>query len=466
MSVEVRIDRRPEGELDVWRDRARALLVEGVAPDDVVWIDGDAPRDLFAGARDALPCRPVRAPRVPRAFVELAERVACHRDPSRWDRLYRVLFRVAQGERALLEDALDHDVAALRVMRDHVARDEHHAQAYVRFRPIADASTRVETWIAWHRPDHRVLPLVAPFFAARFSDVAWRLETPDACVSFAPGAGLSWSKGAPRDVGIAEDAGDETWRTYWRATFDPARTNLSAMAREMPKKHWATLPETRAMRATIAEAPRRLAEMEARAGVLPRLEVAPGDVDVLREAARTCTACPLHGPATQVVFGEGPRDARIVLIGEQPGDEEDRAGRPFVGPAGAVLDEALREAGVDRASVYVTNAVKHFRFEPRGKVRLHQTPRARDVAACRPWVEAELAALEPEWIVCLGATAAKALLGATFRVTQERGVVRATAWAPRTFATWHPSAVLRAASEEDARAMRSELVRDLAMITE
>src|SRR5215210_4199758 len=150
-------------------------------------------------------------------------------------------------------------------------------------------------------------------------------------------------------------------------------------------------------------------------------EPPPGaDLDQLREAARGCRACPLWEPATQTVFGEGPPTARLVLVGEQPGDKEDRAGRPFVGPAGRVLDDALAATGIDRTVVYTTNAVKHFKYKPAGKARLHQNPAAREVAACRPWLDAELALLDPEVVVLLGATAGKAILGSTFRVTRDR----------------------------------------------
>ncbi|MGH7268119.1 MAG: UdgX family uracil-DNA binding protein [Candidatus Rokuibacteriota bacterium] len=181
----------------------------------------------------------------------------------------------------------------------------------------------------------------------------------------------------------------------------------------------------------------------------------------LRAAAARCTGCPLHEGATRTVFGAGPPDARVVLVGEQPGDQEDRQGAPFVGPAGEVLDRALGEAGVARERVYVTNAVKHFKFVARGKRRIHQTPRLPEVAACRPWLEAELALLAPAVLVCLGATAARALLGPEFRLMRERGRVITTGWAPRTVATLHPSAVLRGEDVAAQARLYRMLVDDL-----
>lgn len=183
--------------------------------------------------------------------------------------------------------------------------------------------------------------------------------------------------------------------------------------------------------------------------------------DSLREAAAGCTACPLHLTGTQTVFGQGPVDAELMLVGEQPGDMEDRAGQPFVGPAGQLLDRALAEAGIDRSRAYVTNAVKHFKWEARGKRRIHGRPNAGEVRACRPWLEAEIALIAPRTIVCLGATAAKALLGPDFRVTQQRGGFTPSPWAPRVLATIHPSAILRIREDEPRQAEYQSLVADL-----
>ena len=166
------------------------------------------------------------------------------------------------------------------------------------------------------------------------------------------------------------------------------------------------------------------------------------------KAARSCTACHLYKRATQTVFGEGPKNARLMLLGEQPGDQEDLAGKPFVGPAGKLLDRALEEAGINRDEVYVTNTVKHFKWEPRGKRRIHQKPNSREIAACRPWLEAELRLVRPKLLVCLGATAAQSIFGPSFRVTRERGKVLKSELAPRVLATVHPSSLLRQPDEE------------------
>jgi uracil-DNA glycosylase len=180
-----------------------------------------------------------------------------------------------------------------------------------------------------------------------------------------------------------------------------------------------------------------------------------------RDAARECTACHLYKHATQTVFGEGPKTAPMMLVGEQPGDYEDVAGKPFVGPAGKIMDRALEEAGIDRKQVYVTNAVKHFKWEPRGKRRIHKKPNAREIAACRPWLEAELRLVRPKLVVAMGATAAQTIFGPTFRVTRERGKVLSSKFAPKVVATVHPSSLLRQPDEESREREYKNFVADL-----
>ena len=184
-------------------------------------------------------------------------------------------------------------------------------------------------------------------------------------------------------------------------------------------------------------------------------------IAAVRDAAKDCQACDLYKRGTQTVFGEGAVRAELMLIGEQPGDQEDLAGRPFVGPAGQLLDRALDEAGIDRASVYVTNVVKHFKWEPRGKRRIHEKPNASEIAACRPWLDAEIQLVKPRAIVCLGATAAQALLGRQFKVTAHRGELVSSSLAPRVLATVHPSSLLRAPDEETRRRETKRFMADL-----
>ena len=201
-------------------------------------------------------------------------------------------------------------------------------------------------------------------------------------------------------------------------------------------------------------------EPEGAAALIPE----KASLDQLREAAAGCTACPLYKIATQTVFGEGPAGARILFVGEQPGDSEDIAGHPFVGPAGRLLDRCIAAAGIDRAQAYVTNAVKHFKWVPRGTRRIHSKPNSMEIAACLPWLEAEIAAVKPQIVVALGATAAQALFGRSFRVTRERGRPMRSRWAPCALATVHPSAVLRAPDEESRRRETERFIADLKQV--
>ena len=205
---------------------------------------------------------------------------------------------------------------------------------------------------------------------------------------------------------------------------------------------------------------RQLSLEETAAPLVPE----PATLPKLRQAAAGCKACDLWEKGTQTVFGEGAREAQILFVGEQPGNDEDLAGRPFVGPAGRVLDQALEEAGIDRSLAYVTNVVKHFKWEPRGKRRIHAKPNWAEIAACRPWLDAELDVVKPKVLVCLGATAAQALLGRQFRVTKQRGVPVESDLAPHVLATVHPSSILRQETDEDRTAAMAELVADLKVV--
>jgi DNA polymerase len=323
--------------LEAWREAARGLLAERVAPEEIVWRELSPERTASPGLFDAPSAgtpagggsgttSEAPALRVPREFLEIAGAAASSGDPGRWSALYAVLYRLASGERDLLARGNDPDVDRLRRLA-----------------------------------------------AAARSDPA------------APAASA--------------------------AAFVPAGTDLPELAR----------------------------------------------------AAAACRGCDLYRGATQTVFGKGPASAEAVLVGEQPGDQEDVQGAPFVGPAGEVLDRALTDAGLPRADVYVTNAVKHFKFVRTPKRRIHQTPNAAEIAACRPWLEAELAALKPRVLVCLGASASKALLGPDFRLTRDRGKFLATPWAPKLLATYHPSAVLRAEDPAGEKKIYDALVADLTL---
>jgi DNA polymerase len=314
----------------------------------------------------------------------------------------------------------------------------------VRQQPLVDpAGSR---YVAWYAPDHLIVRRAAPFFAERFSGMRWSILTPDLSAHW-DGVTLTFSLGVATPRSSTDDEEVATlWRTYYESMFNPSRVNARAMQRDMPARRWHRLPEATLIPRlldTAAARSERVAATRSGATARPFVPVSE-DLATLRAASSRCCGCRLHERATQTVFGDGPSDARLVLIGEQPGDEEDERGRPFIGPAGRILDAALAAADIARAGVYVTNAVKHFSFEPRGKRRIHETPRLSEMLACRPWLEAELHSIRPDTVVAMGATAARALLGPQARVMTLRGrVLEGLPWAPRVVVTVHPSAVLR-----------------------
>jgi DNA polymerase len=447
-------------EFDSFRDCVRALISANISPEEVLWSDPYTTQTLLLSAQE-IPEISGAVLRVPRRYLDLARLVFAHSDPERWNLLYSALWRMQHGERHLLALQTDPLVMRLEQMRGEIARDVHHMHAFVRFRRVLREEE--EWFVAWYRPDHHVLRLAAPFFEARFAAMRWAILTPDESVHW-DGTDLRYSPGVPAPDISANDALETLWSTYYRTTFNPARLNLDLMRQEMPSRFWPQMPELRSIASAVADAPARLEVMRAQQARSARpLVPVSTDLRVLQQAARGCSACALHCDATQTVFGEGPADARLVLVGEQPGDSEDLRGRPFVGPAGEVLDRALREAGIPRDAVYVTNAVKHFKFTREGKHRLHQTPRMSEVVACKPWLEAELKSIQPQAVVLLGATAAKSLLGSTVRITRDAGKRFATHYAPHTILTVHPSFVLRSRDPESSQSIYRQLVEHLAL---
>ncbi len=457
---------------EAWQRSARTALNDEIPPPEIVWetLGAAAPSlDLFEES-EPNPSAPSRH-RVPKAFVAFARRVACHRDPERWALLYRVLWRLTHGESHLLELITDPDTNRLIRHDKAIGRAVHKMRAFVRFRVV---ETEQGPWhVAWFEPEHAIVELNTPFFVDRFTGMRWSILTPDRCVHW-DGAAATFSDGVPKSSAPTEDAVEDLWLTYYRNIFNPARVKTHAMQAEMPKKYWKNLPEAAAIPGLLAEADRRVDAMieasESKRQPLAEHSPAPATVgaplEVLRAAAAVCTACPLHRDATQTVFGEGHPDARLVFVGEQPGDNEDLQGRPFIGPAGQLFDRALSEAGIDRDLAYVTNAVKHFKWTPRGKRRLHAKPGVRDINACRPWLEAEVAAINPAVLVCLGSTASRSVLGPDIKVLRDRGTFRTSDWCDQTFVTVHPSSLLRAPTEEARVEGYARFVADLATIAE
>lgn len=451
-----RVDLPTVGTFEAWRDAARGLLSAGVPPEEVLWQRGEGAGDLFDSPGAPLPKADATARiTVPKGFLTLTRLALWHRDPERFARAYALLCALQDNPR-LIHDRGDPRVAKLNAMAKEVGRDKHKMTAFVRFREIGEPDAPRRRFAAWFEPSHFIVEPTAPFFAKRFGDMDWTIFTPDLTAHFEEGK-LRFAPGAPKPP-LAEDDTETLWRTYFRSIFNPARVKLKAMQAEMPKKYWKNLPEAdlipemvataRARAAGMAEAAPTLAP--ARAGrILHRLhnereDVPPIDSEAeFRAALQGCRRCPLWENATQPVPGEGPLDAKLMFVGEQPGDQEDLTGRPFVGPAGRLFDEVLGEAGIDRSAAYVTNAVKHFKFKPRGKRRLHEPPNAHEIQHCRWWLDIERKRVQPGLIVALGATALESLTGNRKGLLKRRGSVEAADDGTPVFITVHPSFLLR-----------------------
>ena len=417
--------------------------------------------------------RPV--PHVSKEFLDLAQSAALHRAESRFALIYRLLWRLGD-EPKLMALASDADVRALHDLDKAVRRDIHKMHAFVRFRVVAHPDGG-EAYIAWYEPDNHIVEAASPFFARRFASLVWSILTPERSAHWT-GERLVFGPGAPRDAAPSEDDLEDLWRGYYASTFNPARVNPRAMKAELPVRFWKNLPEASLIADLVSSAPARTREMIAKAPTLPVARrgallpdpvreaappLAPGAGDLARLPGELagCRACPLWEPATRAVPGEGPADARLMIVGEQPGDAEDIAGRPFVGPAGRLLDTALVEAGIERPRVYVTNAVKHFKFEPRGKRRLHKTPDVREIHVCRSWLDREFAAVSARVVVLLGASAARAVLGQSVAVTKMRGRPLALPDGRVAVLATHPAYVLRLQGEAEKRRAYEALVADL-----
>ncbi|CAM3226538.1 UdgX family uracil-DNA binding protein [Paracoccus nototheniae] len=453
---------------DAWRAAARDLASARIPPETVTWADPDTPADLFGADPPPSPGdQPVRATQ---DFLQLARQVASHSDPERWSLLYAALIR-AQTDRRFLDNPADPTTDRLTRLAKSVRRDIHKMHAFVRFHELPSDGPR-RGFGAWFEPEHPILEAGTPFFAKRFADMDWLIATPEGTARFT-GSAIAYDDPAPRPD-LPDDASHGLWQTYFANIFNPARIKTQAMRSEMPMKYWKNLPETRLIPDMLADAPRRVQAMrDAGATDAPafapkitaRLRQQPDDrpPDSLAQAqtqAARCTRCDLCHAATQTVWGKGTTDAPLMIVGEAPGDHEDLQGRPFVGPAGQLLHRTMAQANVNPDRAWLTNAVKHFRFTPRGKRRMHQTPDRPHIEQCRWWLDLERRFTAPRLTVALGATAAFALTGNRKPLTPRRGTIEPAFDQGPVLITWHPSLILRLPPDR-AEAALAELRADL-----
>ncbi|TYC91685.1 UdgX family uracil-DNA binding protein [Novosphingobium sp. BW1] len=447
-------------DFEAWRDEARRLVSQGHAPHEVSWRDAAESEDLFAAPPahtfSPAPATSARTVRANRAFLDQAHLAILHRDGARLDLLYRILWRL-QDEPRLLGDPADPDAGALHRLVRQVRRDIHKMRAFLRFRAMPE-DTGPPRYLAWFEPDHRIERANAAFFRDRFASQRWSILTPRLTLHW-DGKSLNEAPPARREDVPAHDATEDLWLGYYRSIFNPARLKVGAMVKEMPRRYWKNLPEAAQIPALIAGAQQREAAMIA-TGAPPADEPAPTTREALADGIAQCRRCPIGCNGTAPVLGEGPLDPPLLILGEQPGDTEERTGRPFVGPAGELLNAHLTRAGIARAQAYVTNAVKHFKFERQGRRLLHQNPTANEIDHCRWWLEAERALVRPRAILALGASAGRALLGRTPSIGRERGCPIPLPDGTPMWLTVHPSYLLRlngAASTRETERFKADL---------
>ncbi|MEO1045687.1 MAG: UdgX family uracil-DNA binding protein [Pseudomonadota bacterium] len=465
---------RLAGETDLagWRNAARKALAAQIAPEQLDWeVAGrTAALDLIPRA-DIPDSGNAAALRLNRQHLTIVMTALLHSDHDRFALGYRLLWRIRQTP-GLMGNPADSDVRRIMAMAKNVRRDIHKMHAFVRFRKtgehIDDDGAAREQFAAWFEPEHHITAHVARFFRNRFTGMDWLIVTPQASIAW-DGVQLRLGPGGQKSDVPDSDAIEDEWRSYYRSIFNPARVKVQAMKSEMPVKYWQNLPEAQLIPGLIDNSSARVRNMQdnavtAAGPATAEASLAPAqtfpDLAALNRVMMTRNDWPWQGFTERFILGEGPANADIMLVGEQPGDVEDREGGVFVGPAGRLLDTVLAEAGVDRSQCYLTNAVKRFKYEPRGERRIHRSPSASDVAAYRDWLLHERALVQPSVTIALGATAARALTGSAVKIGAMRGLHRSWDAVGDLVITVHPSFLLRLHDPNGRAVEQQRLVRD------
>ncbi len=448
-----------------WRKTARDLLTSKVAPELIVWQPQDGKKLALVDSLSEQVVAHKKPLNIPREFMEQAEVVSAHREDETWGLLYRLAFRLVYENKNLLHIKLDPDVLEFDRKLRLVTRDLHKMKAFVRFKEIKSESGSL--FIAWHRPDHRILRFAAPFFTDRFNGMEWIIFTEEESMIW-KNRELSFGPGISQKEAAVLDNVEDLWKTYYGSVFNPARIKIQAMKNELPVRHWKTLPEASLIDQLIDEAPARVEKFIQTQKPSAKVLIPKGleAIDDLKNPIKKCQACDICSKATQSILGVGPHDARIVFVGEQPGDEEDKNGIPFIGPAGNIFNNALTKAGLKREKVFITNAVKAFKWKNIEGRRQHRGPSAEEIAACRPWLKAELDLVKPDIIVCLGATAAQSVMGKLMSVHDSQGTLFKSAWTDQTVILSHPAAILRTKDEVIREKMLLEFERSFEFIAQ
>jgi len=451
-----------ETDFEGWRTAARSLLTQGIAPEVVKWrVSGKNP-----GLFDVPAFMPTQKldPKlsVSRDFFLLCKTAILYRDPARFDLLYRILWRISK-EPHLFKITLDPDVVKAKSMAEAVRSDLHNMKTSVRFKSvhIQENDKLWSGFVAWFEPSHFIVQASASFFTERFTNMRWSILTPDISMHW-NGKMLSYSPYERKEEEPKPDAEDKIWRAYQRSISNQGGLNVSAMKSQIPKNQWRNLPEAERIPEGFDNVDKRKSTMSAAQSIKPQRKIAKYTVikevdgiaklDAIGAKAAlhrlniemlTNTEFKLAEYSTQAVLGAGAAPSDIMLLGEQPGEQEDVAGQLFIGPIGKVLDQALQDAGIERSHVYTTNSLKHFKFKLQGMRRMQIMPSVDDIKIYLPWLQGEINIVQPRIIVALGPIAAHAITGKTLDIEVSRGKLYPMSDSLQVLVTYHPMYILR-----------------------
>jgi uracil-DNA glycosylase len=439
---------------DEWRLAVLSLLQTNRTPNEVLWSSEDQQPNLWfdtlnSGAHYKL--------KIPSKLKELLMTLSMHRSLTRWNLMYRILYRSIHGEKNLLDDPADSDVATALRMQQEIENDIHRFYAFLRFKKHMD--NEGEIFIAFFKPDHSILHAVLQFFVKRFGSMRW--------VIFTPEGSAYWDTRTLKiqdtkiDMPQVNDQEMETmWSSYYSSIFNPTRSNEKLLKQHVPNRFRSNMPEMEQVSELLQNAPKRTDRMleSVSSAAISGWSESLQDLNI---KLQRCVSCPIGLNGTRAVAGQGSLGG-IMLVGEQPGDEEEKCGDPFVGPAGEVLNEAFRDLNLNRNMIYITNSVKHFKFVMRGKSRIHDRPSHAEIGACRSWLNEEIRLVQPDVIICLGASAAQSVLGAKLDIGKNLNQEFTHPSGAIILVTYHPAAILRVPDPDRKREMYSQILRSLA----
>jgi len=456
-----------EWDSEGWRNFARRAIAAGISPEKIRWQVAGKSQELSLFETEEIPPATADQPmKISKAILGVINTALIHSDPHRFDTAYRAVWEMQRAPQKGWNPANPLH-GQLQDLAKSVRRDIHKMHAFVRFRKTGEADGR-EQYVAWFEPDHHIVDAVAPFFRKRFTGMDWVIVTPERTISW-DGAALGFGPGGRKADVPSEDAVEAEWRSYYANIFNPARVKVAAMQSEMPKKYWKNLPEADLIAPLLSAARARVEQMQK-----PHAEFAvedsiladdtypqSGSLTELYECLEAQEQPAPAGFAQNIVRGEGPENAKLMFLGEQPGDQEDQAKRNFVGPAGQLLMTAFDEVGLSRQQVFLTNSVKRFKFVQRGKRRIHQTPSAGDIDRARWWVQEEIRLVQPQILLALGASAARSLTGRKMAINANRGRLLPLPDGKQLLITVHPSYLLRLPDDAGRDIEYRKFVRDL-----